>query len=196
MRYLFAGVVAAALVVSCALAPAGSAAGPVTLRTGDRLVVAGSKLQCAVSTESSASHPPTLVCGVGDVQSPLPGTYALAFADEAVLVIKSSASRQPVLVTRKAQPSAPSGVPAVSRKATTITVRSGALLLLGGSDILCSVSPQDGTPTLACGLAAGGSGTFVVGSYVGVISQKVALLTRLLAGDKLDPVVSEKQPAH
>ena len=55
---------------------------------------------------------------------------------------------------------------------------------------------EDGTPTLACGLAAGGSGTFVVGSYVGVISQKVALLTRLLAGDKLDPVVSEKQPAH
>src|SRR5579864_8306539 len=55
---------------------------PVTLRAGDQVVVSGSKLRCAVSTAASASHPLTLICGIGDLQSPLPGTYAFAIADQ------------------------------------------------------------------------------------------------------------------
>lgn len=159
-------------------------------------MVSGSKLQCVVSTATSASHPPTLVCGVGDLQSPLPGTFALAFADSGVLMIKSSHAREPELVVKKTQPeSTQPSFPAVTRAAKTFAVRPGVILLLGGSNVLCSVSSQAGTPTLTCGLAAGGSGTFVLGSYVGIISSRLALLTKLLAGDKFQRVVSEQQPA-
>ena len=201
LRALFVAGCILAVVGALASAASGAAwglrttgTGPVTLRTGDQLVVSGSKLRCAVSTEASASHPSTLVCGIGNLQSPLPGTYALAFADEAVLVIKSSASRQPALVTRKPQPAAAALFPAVSRKPTSFTVRPGSILLLGGSDVLCSVSSQAGTPTLTCGLGAGGSGTFVIGSYVGIVSQRLAVLTKLLAANRFVTVVSRKQP--
>ena len=172
--------------------------GPVTLRAGDQVVVTGSRLRCAVSTALSASHPPTLVCGVGDVQSPMPGTFALAIADKAALVIKSSATRQPELVVQEAEPR-PKGAlfPVASRRAAaTLKVSPGAILVLGGSDVLCSVSTQSQTPTMTCGLAAGGSGTFITGSYVGVISQRVALLTKLLPQDKFDTIFSRAQPAH
>jgi hypothetical protein len=175
-----------------------SEAGPVTLRAGDQIVVTGSPLRCAVSTASSASHPPTLVCGVGDVQSPLPGTFALAIADKAALVIKSSATRQPELVVQEAEPTPKSALfpVASSREAATLKVGLGAILLVGGSDVLCSVSSQARTPTLTCGLAAGGSGTFIIGSYVGVISDRVALLTRLLSPDKFDTIFSKAQPTR
>jgi hypothetical protein len=168
------------------------------MRAGDQIVVTGSQLRCVVSTASSASHPPTLVCGVGDVQSPLPGTYAFAIADKAALVIKSSAARQPELVVQEAEP-APKGMlfpVASSRAAATLKVGPGAILLVGGSDVLCSVSSQAGTPTLTCGLAAGGSGTFIIGSYVGVISQHLALLSKLLSPDRFDTVFSKTQPAR
>jgi hypothetical protein len=171
---------------------------PVTMRAGDQIVVTGSQLRCVVSTTSGASHPPTLVCGVGDVQSPLPGTYVFAIADTAALVIKSSASRQPELVVQEAEPT-PKGMPfpATSRRAAvTLRTGPGAILLLGGSDVLCSVSLQKGTPTLTCGLAAGGSGTFIIGSYVGVISQRLAVLAKLLSSDKFDTVFSKNQPSH
>ena len=172
--------------------------GPVRLRAGDQIVVTGSQLRCVVSTASSASHPPTLVCGVGDVQSPLPGTYAFAIADKAALVIKSSAARKPELVVQEAEPT-PKGAlfpVASSRAAATLKVGPGAILLVGGSDVLCSVSSQTGTPTLTCGLAASGSGTFIIGSYVGVISQRLALLSKLLSPTKFDTIFSKTQPAH
>lgn len=171
--------------------------GPVTLRAGDQIVVSGSQVRCTVSTASSASHPPTLVCGVGDVQSPLPGTFAFAIADKAALVIKSSAARQPELVVQEAEPT-PNRVPfpvASRRSAATLKVGRGAILLVGGSDVLCAVSSQSKAPTMTCGLAAGGSGTFIIGSYVGVISQRVALLTKLLAGGRFDTIFSKPQPA-
>ncbi len=151
-----------------------------------------------VSTASSASHPPTLVCGVGDVQSPLPGTYAFAIADRAALVIKSSAARQPELAVQEAEPT-PKGALfrfTSSRAPATFKVGIGTILLVGGSDVLCSVSSQTGTPTLTCGLAAGGSGTFIVGSYVGVISQRLALLSKLLSSDTFDTIFSKAQPAR
>ena len=176
---------------------AGAGSQPVTMRAGDQIVVTGSRLRCAVSTASSASHPPTLVCGVGDVQSPLPGTYAFAIADKAALVIKSSATRQPELVLEEAEPTAKGTFQIASgRAAATLKVSPGAILLVGGSDILCAVSSQAGTPTLTCGLAAGGAGTFIIGSYVGVISERLALLSKLLSSDKFVTVFSKTQPAR
>ena len=167
------------------------------MRKGDEITVTGSRLRCAVSTASGASHPPTLVCGIGDIQSPLPGTYAFAIADTGAIVIKSSPTRQPLLVAREGEPTPPTPLfpAAAKRAATTLKVGVGALLLVGGSDILCSVSSQSDTPTLTCGLAAAGSGTFLVGSYVGVISQRVAVLTRLLTKTSFHTVFSEPQPA-
>jgi hypothetical protein len=168
------------------------------MRAGDEIVVTGTQLRCVVSTASSASHPPTLVCGVGDVQSPSPGTYAIAIADTGALVIKSSATRQPQLVVQEQEPT-PKGAlfpVAANRAAATLKVSPGTILLVGGSDVLCSVSSQAGAPTLTCGLAAGGSGTFIIGSYVGVISQRLALLSKLLSPDKFDTVFSKSQPTH
>jgi hypothetical protein len=172
-----------------------SAARSITLRTGDQLVVTGSKLRCIVSTAASASHPPTLVCGVGDVQSPLPGTYAFGIADAASLVLKATATRQPTLVVEKDEPSTNgASFPAVSRPTKKYTVAPGTIVLLGGSDVLCSVSSQGGASTLTCGLAAGGSGTFIVGSYVGVISQRLAVLSKLLPNNKVETIVARTQP--
>lgn len=169
---------------------------PVVLRPGDELVVRGSELRCAVSTAAGASHPTTLVCGEGDLQSPLPGTYAFALADQAALVIKSSPNRQPQLVLREAQPAQSRALPPSPRRAaTTVQVRSGAIILIGGSDVICAVSSQRGTPTLTCGLAAGGSGTFVIDSYVGVLSQRYAVLAKLLSNSTFKTVLSRTQPA-
>lgn len=196
------------LVVACVFSPAGAASTreavqrdvgasePVTLRAGDELVVSGTHLHCAVSTASGAPHPTTIVCGEGDLESPLPGTYAFALADQAALVIKSSATRQPELVIREAQPAESRATPASPRRsARTVSVRPGAIVLIGGSDVLCAVSSQAGTPTLTCGLAAGGSGTFIIDSYVGVLSERYALLTQLLSNSTFRSVVSRTQPA-
>jgi hypothetical protein len=168
---------------------------PITLQPGDQLVVTGSRLRCIVSTAASAAHPPTLVCGVGDVQSPLPGTFAFGIADAAVLVLKATSSRQPQLVVEKDEPSTNGALfPAANRAERSYKIGPGTILLLGGSDVLCSVSSQKGTSTLTCGLAAGGSGTFIIGSYVGVISQRLAVLSKLLPNNKVETIVAKTQP--
>jgi hypothetical protein len=172
------------------------AAGPLAVGPGEQIAVAGSKLRCVVSTASSASHPPTVVCGLGDLQAPLPSTYAFGIADKAAIVLRSSASRQPVLVVERAEPAPGRGFATVTHAGTrTVEVHPGAILLVGGSDVLCSVSTEQGGTAVTCGLAAGGSGTFVVDSYVAVISERVALLVKLLAGNKFMTVAAEKQPA-
>ena len=168
---------------------------PVLLRPGDKVVVRGSELRCAVSTASATTSPRTILCGKGDVQSPAPGTYVLAFADAAALVIRSSSKRQPQLVVQKTQP----GTSLTTKESTrasgkTFTVNPDTLLVLGGTDVVCDVTTESGAPALTCGLFAGGKGTFIVGSYVGVLSDKVALLSQLLAGNKVKTVFSHAQP--
>jgi hypothetical protein len=187
--------IAGATVSAAIAAQRSPAAAPITLRAGDRVEIAGTSIQCAVSTESGASSPLTMVCGVCSLQSPNPGTFALAFADSAAVVIKSSATRRPELVLRKSQPTAPTSFPTSSRGASSLFhVKSGELLVVGGTDVLCGVSLQSGAPALTCGLAAGGNGTFVIGSYVGVLSERVALLDELLAGGHFATVLSRAQP--
>ena len=43
-------------------------------------------------------------------------------------------------------------------------------------------------------IAAGGSGTFIIGSYVGIISTHVALLTKLLPRTRFETIISRRQP--
>src|SRR5579862_2573407 len=123
---------------------AGAAAGaPVLLRPGDKVVVRGSQLRCAVSTASSTTSPRTILCGKGDVQSPAPGTYVLAFADAAALVIRSSPKRQPQLVAQKRQPSTTLTTKQSSRPSgKTFTVSPDTLLVLGGTDVVCDVTTE------------------------------------------------------
>ena len=173
-----------------------SAAGPVTLAAGDRVVVPGSPLTCAVSTGSGAANPTTIVCGEGNIASPTPGTYAFALADAAALVLKSSVSGQPLLVVRKQQPTA-SGRPfAVSTRSVSQSIRVavGGVFVVGGTDVLCAVTKQSGSPSITCGLAAG-SGTFVVGSYAAVLSKRLVVLSRLLPHDMPKTITVVAQPA-
>lgn len=179
-----------------AAASTGNAAGPITLRGGDLVTVRGSSVHCAVSAASSA-NPLTIVCGKGNAQSPAPGTYAIGFADTAAIVIKSSASRQPELVVREAQPvDSRAAFPPSSRgKSSALTVGVGDELLVGGTHVLCAISSEQKVPTMTCGLLAPGQGTFVLKSYVGIVSDKFAFLSRLVSGTKFKDVVAKAQPA-
>ena len=173
-----------------------SAAAPVTLAAGDRVVVTGSRLACAVSAGSGAANPTTIVCGEGNIASPSPGTYAFALADAAALVLKSSGSGQPVLVARKQQPTA-SGRPfPVSTRSVSQSVRVtvGTVFVVGGTDVLCAVTKQSGAPAITCGLATR-TGIFVVGSYAAVLSKRLVVLSRLLPHDVPKTITVVAQPA-
>lgn len=182
--------------VSVAALGRGLAAAPVTLAAGDRLVVTGSRLACAVSTGSGAANPTTIVCGEGNIASPSPGTYAFALADAAALVLKASVSGQPVLVVRKQQPTASSRPFPLSTRSASQSVRVGVggVFVVGGTDVLCAVTKQSGAPAITCGLAAG-SGTFVAGSYAAVLSKRLVVLTRLLPHGALKTITVVSQPA-
>jgi hypothetical protein len=194
---LAAGIVwGAAAPMSLAALSRGSAAAPVTLAAGDRVVVEGSRLTCAVSTGSGAANPTTIVCGEGNIASPSPGTYAFALADAAVLVLKASASGQPALVVRKEQPTAIGGPFPLSKRGASQSLRVavGGVFVVGGTDVLCAVTKQSGEPSITCGLAAS-SGTFVVGSYAAVLSKRLVVLSRLLPNDVPKTITVVAQPA-
>ena len=171
-------------------------AAPVMLAAGDRVVVTGSRLTCAVSTGPGAANPTTIVCGEGNIASPPPGTYAFALADAAALVLKASASGQPVLVVRKKQPTALGRPFPLSTRGASQSVRVaiGGVFVVGGTDVLCVVTKQSGEPAITCGLAAS-SGTFVVGSYAAVLSKRLVVLSRLLPHDALKTITAVTQPA-
>jgi len=194
---LAAGIVATAVIVSTAQAALGGrASAPVTLAAGEQITVSGSRLNCIVSTGSSAAHPTTIVCGEGNLLKPSPGTYAFAMADAAALVLKSSASSQPVLVAREAQPSSVSGVFPLAKHASSQSIRLGLgrVFVVGGTDVLCAVTEQGGGLAITCGLAAR-AGTFVVGSDVALIAKRSVVLSRFLGHNKFKTITDVAQPA-
>jgi hypothetical protein len=177
--------------------PAGAQSGSsrravlVGLHAGDQVVVSGTHVRCAVSS----GLPRTIACGVGDAQNPFAGSYGVAVADQAALFLKASASRQPMLVLREAQPKLTvSSFPAATGKPRTLTVRLGTVLTVAGSHVFCAVTTAERMIAVTCGLTAAGSGLFIPGTYAGVVTPRYALLAKKLPGGKVKTVVQRKQP--
>ncbi len=169
--------------------------GAVTLVAGDQVTVTGSSLNCMVSTATGAAHPTTIVCGEGNLRKPAPGTYAFAMADAAALVLKSSASSQPVLVAHESQPAIGGSFPASQRRSSqSIHLGIGKVFVVGGTDVLCAVTKQSTGPAITCGLAAA-SGTFVVGSDAALLTKRSVILSRFLGHSKFKTLTNVAQPA-
>ena len=193
---LLAGLASAAVIVPNAFAALGGLVStPVTLVAGDQVVVAGSQLNCMVSASSGAADPTAIVCGEGNLLKPSPRTYAFAMADPAALVLKSSASSQPLLVVHEAQPAIRGGFP-LSRRGSSESIHLGIgkAFLVGGTDVLCAVTNQGGGPSITCGLAAG-SGTYVVGSDVALLTKGSVIVSRFLGHNKFKTITDLAQPA-
>lgn len=168
-----------------------AAAAPETLRAGDEVAVAGSRLTCVVSSGPGAA---TLVCGVGADGLPDPSTFAFAIADSAAVLLGASASGQPRLVGRRLQTVTVPGVfPTPRRKPGLVRVRSGDLFLVGGTDVLCVVARASGHVVVTCGLAARG-GSFLVGSVAALVSERVAVLSYVLPHDRIRRITARSQP--
>jgi hypothetical protein len=192
-------VLALAALVGVALRalPAGAQVGSsrravlVGLHAGDQVMVSGTHIRCAVSS----GLPRTIACGVGDARNPFAGSYGVAVADQAALFLKASASRQPVLVLREAQPrlTVPS-FPAATGKPRTLTVRVGTVLTVAGSHVFCAVTVAERMIAVTCGLTASHSGLFIPGTYAGLVTPRYALLAKQLPGDKVNTVIQRKQP--
>lgn len=188
---LLGAVVAAAVYVMPAVARVGAGrAVLVRLHAGDQVAVSATRIRCAVSS----ALPRTIACGLGSAQSPSVGSFGVAVADQAVLLLKAAASG-PMLVLRKAEPKVGvSSFPAAAGKPRTLTVKPGTALTVAGSHVMCDVITSQGVAAVICGLTASNSGVFIPGTYLGVITPKQAVLWKKLPGDKVTTVISRKQP--
>jgi hypothetical protein len=161
----------------------------VRLHAGDQVAISGAHIRCAVSS----GLPRTIACGLGNARSPFVGTYEVAVADQAVLLLKA-AQAAPVLVLREAQPKVSvSSFPVAAGRPRTLTVGVGTALMVAGSHVFCAVTSQ-GAIAVVCGLTASNSGVYIPGTYLGVITPRQAVLWKKLPGDKVKTVISRRQP--
>ncbi len=187
---LAAGVVATVFVMPAAARVGAGRAVLVRLHAGDLVAVSGTRIRCAVSS----ALPRTIVCGLGSAQKPSVGSFGVAVADQAALLLKAAASG-PVLVLREAEPKVSiSSFPAAAGRPRTLTVKTGTALVVAGSHVMCDVITSQGVIAVICGLTASNSGVFIPGTYLGVITPREAVLWKKLPGDKVKTVISRKQP--
>jgi len=162
----------------------------VRLHAGDQVAVSGTHIRCSVSS----GLPRTIACGLGNARSPFVGSYGVAVADQAVLLLRA-AQTAPVLVLRETQPKVNvSAFPAVQGAPRTLTVKVGTALTVAGSHVFCAVITSQRTTAVVCGLTASNSGVYITGTYLGVITPRQAVLWKKLPGDKVKTVISRKQP--
>lgn len=162
----------------------------VALHAGDQVAVRGTPIHCAVSTRL----PRTIECGVGTVQHPSANSYGIAIADQAALMLRSTASG-PIVVRREAQPKVTAaGFAPASGKPRTLTVTTNTVLTVAGSHVYCVVTTQKQQAVVLCGLTGATSGVFIPGTYIGAISARQAVLLKKLPGDTISTVISRKQP--
>lgn len=161
------------------------------LAPGDQIAVAGTNLHCAVS---SSGGPTTIACGSGSGRSPRAGSYGLAVADTALLVLKTTASSTPAQVRREAEPSGSGATfpgPAAGGRSFRAVV--GTVATVTGTHVFCAVERLQGTTYVTCG-PADGSARFFVKSYVGAVSDTNIFVIRKLDQKRTTTVFQHRQP--
>lgn len=192
-------VLLAALAVGAALLTAGAGSARSDARTkllrlgaGDQVSIAGTSLHCAVS--SAGGSPTTIVCGPGDASGPRIRSFSFAAADEALLVLRASRSATPVQVARRAEPVVPGAAfPGSVAGGRSLTAGVGAAMTVVGTHTFCAVTSASSRPYVACG-PGDGSGMFVRGAFVGVVSDNQLLVVHKLSQTRTVTALTRRQP--
>ncbi len=163
------------------------------LAAGDQVAITGTSLRCSVS--SAGGSPTTIVCGEGSPSGPRAGTFAFAVADASLLVLKASRSSTPVEVAQRKQPPlAGAAYPGAVGGGRSLTAGVGTAMTVSGTHVFCAVTKISARPYVTCG-PADGSGMFVRGGFVGVVSETELLVVRKLGQNRTKTVLSRRQPS-
>jgi hypothetical protein len=178
-------------------ADAGSARSDVQVKllrlgAGDQVAIDGTSLHCAVS--SAGGSPTTIACGQNGSAGPRAGSFSFADADAELLVLKASRSSTPVQVARRGQPAVPGAAfPGSVSGGRSLTGGVGTAMAVVGTHIYCTVASISTQPYVACG-PADGTGMFVRGAFVGVVSESRLLVVHKLSQKRTVTVVTRRQP--
>ncbi len=140
---------ALALTAVAALALASGAGGSrskvITAKLGDSIDVLGSRIVCQVQVSKKHFKGKKIVgCLEADARGPIVGTYAPAVAgDGEVQVLKVGKNRQATTIYRRL----PAGVGGGAR---TLRVSVGDTIFVGGTDLVCGVTRQEGKVAISC----------------------------------------------
>lgn len=162
------------------------------LGAGDQVAITGTTLHCAVS--SAGGSPTTIVCGPGDSSGPRVHTFSFADADESLLVLRASKSATPVQVARKGEPVVPGAAfPGSVTGGRSLTGGVGTAMTVAGTHVFCAVVSISSRPYVTCG-PGDGSGMFVRGAFVGVVSDTQLLVVHKLSQNRTVTVLTRHQP--
>jgi len=187
---LTAAIVAVVAVPVAAGATTTGGARVLRLNPGDQLAVGGTHLHCSVSQRA----PITLACGKGTARGPSAGTYGFALADAAALVLRSGASGQAVAVLRRRQPApAGRGTPAHAASVRSTVAGPDTVILVGGTHLVCAVSPQSRGNAITCGLSGPSAGTFRTGTFFAILTDAQVLVGRKTSTGG-ETVLNRRQP--
>jgi hypothetical protein len=125
-------------------------AGSVTLKSGDELRIAHTRLHCGISPSDGAIG---IQCFIATADKDLvPGTYGVSLSPRRATIFRAISGHRARLVASRAEPDAqkPTFPKAKPRLRRLFTLRAGDRTILGGTDIVCAVVNKQEMPVIGC----------------------------------------------